>query len=240
MLALIASLPSGTGVFSPTCLLHCLSGQPSYQDLWVNLPTANWTMSRALTAWYFQDIPVQVVSPCRGWNCTAACGATANGIPCNAGEPSTSPTLMFALSCLTRGIPRNAGTGYKASTCLPLNLPTSSPDEAPPAPSTDTAGVPIPGDTSGTDDNGGATGIVAVPPPPSVLRLPFARASSAPAASSDAAPAAAKHRSSSHDNMMMFGTITLFFAGAALCLAGRSAVQQAIPSERQPLMPHRL
>ena len=98
VLALIASLPSGTGVFSPTCLLHCLSGQPSYQDLWVNLPTSNWTMSRALTAWYFQDIPVQVVSPCQGWNCTAACGATSTGIPCNSGRFTRLDIL--SLPCL--------------------------------------------------------------------------------------------------------------------------------------------
>ena len=33
ILKLILALPSGTGVFAPTCLVHCLSGQNSFHTL---------------------------------------------------------------------------------------------------------------------------------------------------------------------------------------------------------------
>lgn len=36
-LALIATLPAGTGVFSPTCLVHCLSGQTPWSQLVVDV-----------------------------------------------------------------------------------------------------------------------------------------------------------------------------------------------------------
>ena len=216
VLALIAALPAGTGVFSPTCLVHCLSGQESYQSLMVG----NWSMSTALDAWYFNDEPVRVISPCLGWNCTSACGATNNGIPCN------------------------IGTGYKATECYPLSLPTSSPDE--PAPSTSLVGVAIPGDTSTSD------GSAALSPPPAaaaatLLRLvsrapPVASAASSVAYTYAMPPAPAPRKASSRaTSVMLLGgvsAVALALGAAALCAASQAAIKKSLPAtERRPLLP---
>ena len=102
-LDLIASLPAGTGVYSPTCLVHCLSGQPTYSSFLVN----NISMNSALNAWYFADQPTRVISPCTGFACTQACGVDAKGLPCNLGGADAS--------------------------CAPVALPTTLSDEQPPA-----------------------------------------------------------------------------------------------------------
>jgi hypothetical protein len=215
VLALIDALPAGTGVFSPTCLVHCLSGQESYQALKVG----NWSMSTALDAWYFHDEPVRVISPCLGWNCTSACGATNNGIPCN------------------------IGTGYKATECYPLNLPTSSPDE--PAPSTSLVGVAIPGDTSSSEES-------APPSPPpaaaaALLRLVSRTAPPPPIAASALVtftmpPAPGPRKASSRaTSLLMLGgvsAVALALGAAAHCAASQAAVKKALPAhERPPLLP---
>ncbi len=83
-LALIRSLPAGTGVYSPTCLVHCLSGQSTFQALLVD----GTSIDTALSQWYFQGGDVQVVSSCTGWQCVQQCGINANtGLPCNSGAP---------------------------------------------------------------------------------------------------------------------------------------------------------
>ena len=104
-LQLIHSLPPGTGVFSPTCLVHCLSGQNTYFQFYVN----GESMSTALNAWYFDNQPTSVVSACTGWECTSQCGVTSKGTPCNM-----------------------VGGGSK-ETCNAVSLPTTEADEPPPA-----------------------------------------------------------------------------------------------------------
>jgi hypothetical protein len=94
-LQLIANLPAGTGVFSPTCLVHCLSGQPTFSDLTV----AGTSFSNALSNWYFNGAQTQVVSSCTGWSCINQCGivATGNpnaGLPCNTGTQGCSPVQL--------------------------------------------------------------------------------------------------------------------------------------------------
>ena len=125
-LNLINSLPPGSGVFSPTCLVHCLSGQNTYFEFYVNgetmsrcvIPTAAASpfsshslpfSPSALNAWYFDGQPTSVVSSCTGWACTAQCGVTSKGTPCN-----------MALST-------------KTQTCQAVSLPTTETDEPPPA-----------------------------------------------------------------------------------------------------------
>ena len=89
-LDLIAQLPPGTGVYSPSCLVHCLSGEPSYYTFTVN----GETMSSALNAWFFDELPTSVVSPCVGWACVEACGVTATSLPCNIGAAGCSPVSL--------------------------------------------------------------------------------------------------------------------------------------------------
>jgi len=102
-LDLIAALPPGTGVYSPTCLVHCLSGQPTFADFLTN----GVSMSAALSDWYFGDQPTSVVSPCQGFSCTSACGVNVHGLPCNLDGAGDS--------------------------CQPVQLPTSEPNEPAPA-----------------------------------------------------------------------------------------------------------
>ncbi len=81
VLALIDSVPAGTGVYSSTCLMHCLSGQTTYDAVTVN----GISMSSALNSWFFDGAETKVVSSCTGWDCVNACGVTYNGLPCNMG-----------------------------------------------------------------------------------------------------------------------------------------------------------
>ena len=89
ILALIAALPPGTGVFSPTCLVHCLSGQTKNgQTPFTQLETAGTTLSAALSAWYFQGDAVHAVGDCIGWDCINACGVDLRtGLPCMMNQP---------------------------------------------------------------------------------------------------------------------------------------------------------
>jgi hypothetical protein len=94
-LALIASLPPGTGVFSPTCLVHCLSGQIIFSDLQVD----GTNMADALSNWYFNGAPTSVVSSCTGWECINACGIIIAGypnagLPCNTGSSGCVPVEL--------------------------------------------------------------------------------------------------------------------------------------------------
>jgi len=81
VLNLIAALPANSGVFSPTCLVHCLSGQTTYENLLVN----GISLSQALASWW-SGVPTSVVSPCQGWDCVNQCGITYQGLGCNMGD----------------------------------------------------------------------------------------------------------------------------------------------------------
>ena len=94
-LALINNLPPGTGVFSPTCLVHCLSGQSTFTGLEV----AGTNMGAALSAWYFGHQEVKAVSGCQGWQCTQQCGINGQtGLPCNTGTPGCQPIELAVSS----------------------------------------------------------------------------------------------------------------------------------------------
>jgi hypothetical protein len=81
VLSLIDALPSNAGVFSPTCLVHCLSGQDTFQNLLVN----GQSFSQAFAAWWSGQ-PTRVISACQGWDCINQCGVTGKGLPCNMGD----------------------------------------------------------------------------------------------------------------------------------------------------------
>ena len=115
-LALIASLPHGSGVFSPTCLVHCLSGQTTFVDL----VSDDTTLGASLSAWYFSGQDVQAVSSCTGFNCINACGIDLDtGLPCNM---NTNGQQCTALS-------------------LPVDVGGSTSDSSAPAPSPQAEGI---------------------------------------------------------------------------------------------------
>jgi hypothetical protein len=91
ILKLIANLPAGTGVFAPTCLVHCLSGQSAFTSLIAD----NMSLNSALSAWYFNGEPMMAVSPCVGWNCINSCGVDLQtSLPCNIGTQQCSPLTL--------------------------------------------------------------------------------------------------------------------------------------------------
>ena len=89
ILSLIQDLPPGTGVFAPTCLVHCLSGQTKNgQTPFTQIETAGTTLAAALSAWFFHGDAVHAVSDCIGWQCINACGVDLRtGLPCMMNEP---------------------------------------------------------------------------------------------------------------------------------------------------------
>lgn len=91
-LDLFQQLPLGTGLYSPTCLVHCLMAQATYYQFTVN----GQTPGQALSAWYFDKEPTSVVSACQGWTCTEQCGVTTWGasIPCNMGPPTCEALVL--------------------------------------------------------------------------------------------------------------------------------------------------
>ena len=91
ILKLILALPSGTGVFAPTCLVHCLSGQNSFHTL----QAAGTSLAASLAAWYFNMEGVMAVSSCTGWACINACGVDLyNSLPCNIGTSQCSALTL--------------------------------------------------------------------------------------------------------------------------------------------------
>ena len=128
-LALIATLPPGTGVFSPTCLVHCLSGQTTWNELMVTSPGAPTAMSlsQSLSSWYFNAEATSVVSDCTGWACITQCGVDLQtGLPCN--MPPAAGATCSALSLSTDPLP----SGWTAP---PFAMPPW-PIANPPPPST--------------------------------------------------------------------------------------------------------
>ena len=156
-LALIKDLPAGTGVFSPTCLVHCLSGQATYSNFQILDSDAgsNVSMADALDAWYFGNQTVSVVSKCEGWKCTEQCGVVGWGasIPCNIG--------------ITQD-------------CVSVALPGSLPDE--PAPATEDAPQVVPGDSLPPAPPGVPSAPFAprLAPPPAAIFLRMGPKSAAP------------------------------------------------------------
>ena len=122
ILSLIAALPVGTGVFAPTCLVHCLSGQTKNgQTPFTQLKTAGTSLAAALSAWYFNYDDVHAVSDCIGWQCTTACGVDLRtGMPCMmgqamflAGEQCSQITVMVADKGATTSTDTDGESGLK-------------------------------------------------------------------------------------------------------------------------------
>jgi hypothetical protein len=93
ILKLITALPPGTGIYAPTCLVHCLSGQASF-----NVPLVQQTsLNTAVSHWYFNGEGVQVVSDCIGNACVDACGVDLqNSLPCDMGTVNCSALSLQA------------------------------------------------------------------------------------------------------------------------------------------------
>ena len=107
ILQLILRLPSGTGVFAPTCLVHCLSGQTSFHTL----TAAGTTLAASLTSWYFNQEGVMAVSPCIGWDCINACGVDLqNSLPCNIGSPQCSALTLASEAGATTSTDESGAT----------------------------------------------------------------------------------------------------------------------------------
>ena len=66
---LFGELPSNEGLYSSTCLIHCLSSNAD----WYQFTTDGVSLAHAVGQWFFQDQDVHTVSTCQGWDCTLQC-----------------------------------------------------------------------------------------------------------------------------------------------------------------------
>ena len=151
-LRLIASLPAGSGVYSPTCLVHCLSGQSSFSDFLVsptNGAAASVSLNDALASWYFGSAGLtSAISPCGGYTtCTPACGVDNMGVPCNMG--GTNNNQCEAVSLPTTWTATDANQRPPAPADEEVELPSEYSDD-----------VRLPPGSDGVLESGG-TGSVA-------------------------------------------------------------------------------
>lgn len=138
-LQLIASLPAGTGVYSPTCLVHCLSGQASFSQFLVSVANGappSVSLNDALSAWYFGTTGLtSAISPCIGYAaCTPACGVDALGIPCTM---NLSSVQCDAVSLPTTWTASDANQRPPAPTSEEVEMPSEYSDDNVQPPSTD-------------------------------------------------------------------------------------------------------
>ena len=69
-LSLLQALPGqAIGLFSSSCLVHCLSANAD----WYQFTVDGESLASAVGKWYFEMEPVRQVSSCTGWDCTLQC-----------------------------------------------------------------------------------------------------------------------------------------------------------------------
>lgn len=88
-LAAFNGIPGQDGIFSSTCLVHCLSSASDFYTFTVD----GQTLSQALGQWYFQGQSVRTISQCQGWGCTEQC----SGGPW---QPSNTPCQTTTNQCV--------------------------------------------------------------------------------------------------------------------------------------------
>jgi hypothetical protein len=84
-LSLLAAIPASNGIYSSTCLVHCLSSNAD----WYAFTTDGVSLAQSVGAWYFQNTPTRQVSSCTGWDCTLACSG-GPWMPTNTRCPTTT------------------------------------------------------------------------------------------------------------------------------------------------------
>ena len=95
-LALFQTLsPSVATIFSSACFVHCLSSNADFYEFVVN----GVSLMQAMTWWYFDNTPKNVIENCNGWACTLQC----SGGPWQpSNTPCASTTNVCANTCVHR------------------------------------------------------------------------------------------------------------------------------------------
>jgi hypothetical protein len=213
ILKLIAALPAGTGVFAPTCLVHCLSGQSAFTTLIAD----NLSLNSALSAWYFNGEPMMAVSPCIGWDCINSCGVDLQtSLPCNIGTQQCSQLQLAS----DRGATTSTDTSGRDTSNVAAEMAAVQAEKALPA------GSPAAPRASSTLVQDSEASLSAAQQ--STLTRVLARPTSAAATASDvAAPAsmtarAASARKTQTQDMLLVGVVGAALVAAAAYAALRS------------------
>jgi hypothetical protein len=222
ILKLIASLPPGTGVFAPTCLVHCLSGQAAFTTLIAD----NMSLNSALSAWYFNGEPMLAVSPCIGWDCINACGVDLQtSFPCNIGTQHCSPLSLAS----DRGATTSTDTSGRDTSNVAAQMAAVQAEKALPAGS---SAAP----RASTLVQDGEASLSAAQQ--SELTRVLGRPATAAAAASDAAsPASAAHAVSARKTQQTHDMLLVAVVAAALVAAAAWAtLRSRAPAQRSRLV----
>jgi hypothetical protein len=82
---MLSQVPGNCGVYSSSCLVHCLSCNAD----WYSFTVDGMSLAQAVSQWYFQQQPEKQVSSCSGWDCTLACSG-GPWMPTNTPCPTTT------------------------------------------------------------------------------------------------------------------------------------------------------
>jgi len=107
-LALFKALPATVTLFSSACFVHCLSSNADFYEFTVN----GVSLMQAMSAWYFQSAPQNVVESCTGWDCTLQC----SGGPW---QPSNTPCASTTNVCANTCAPQATPWGLSAHSRSP-------------------------------------------------------------------------------------------------------------------------
>jgi len=103
-LALLHNVPSTCGVYSSTCLVHCLSCNAD----WYSFMVDGKSLASSVASWYFAIQPLNDVSQCQGWDCTLQC----SGGPW---EPTNTPCQTTTNQCANSYLEPPPAVNYAAS-----------------------------------------------------------------------------------------------------------------------------
>ncbi len=221
ILKLIASLPPGTGVFAPTCLVHCLSGQAAF----TTLISDNMSLNSALSAWYFNGEPMMAVSPCIGWDCINACGVDLQtAFPCDIGTQHCSPLSLAS----DRGATTSTDTSGRDTSNVAAEMAAVQAEKALPAGSS-----AAPRASTLVQDGEASLSAAQQTELTRVLGRPATAAAAASDAASPVSPASTAHAVSARNTQQTHDMLLVAVLAAALVAAAAWAMLRSrAPAQR--------
>ena len=98
-LALLSAVPATNGIYSSTCLVHCLSCNSD----WYTFMVDGQSLAHTVALWYFSYAKSDDISQCNGWDCTLQC----SGGPW---EPTNTPCPTTTNQCANEYMAPPAGS----------------------------------------------------------------------------------------------------------------------------------
>jgi hypothetical protein len=97
-LALLSAVPPTNGIYSSSCLVHCLSCNSD----WYTFTVDGQSLAHTVALWYFSGAKSDDISQCNGWDCTLQC----SGGPW---EPTNTPCPTTTNQCANEYMAPPAG-----------------------------------------------------------------------------------------------------------------------------------